>query len=163
MAPPQPATASAPGRPVASAPGTPVAAAPRPRRASEGALQVLECDQPPAAVHRDPDRVEADDVGVGPVPPLHQPASGHLADLDLLGAPHRVKRPTGAAARTPRLQLAESEGAAGARHDVQLAPSRPVVALNDLIAEPQQVRGGQLLAGTAQFVFLVISHARNAT
>ena len=131
--------------------------------ALERTLEVLELDQPTGAVERHPDRVEAQIVGARALGPLDQPAAGHPAHLRALARRDRLQRTARAGRRAPRLDLAEGERAPVEGDDVELAPPRPEVALDDRESAPAEVLRGELLAGCAELLTPVRRSPANAT
>src|SRR5262249_19744386 len=81
-----------------------------------------------------------------------QPARGHLAHAHLLGGTDRLERPAAASAGPTSLHLAEHEHPAVERDQVELAPTRAVVALDDRKAASLERFGGQPLAGGSESV-----------
>ena len=72
-----------------------------------------------------------------------QVGDAHRAHLALLALAERVPR---AAAAPARLDLDDDQRALVGGHEVDLAEPRAVVARDDLVAEPLEVLGGELLA-----------------
>jgi hypothetical protein len=91
------------------------------------------------------------------------PSGGHSPYLRLLAGTDGRERPAGAAARAPRLDLAEHEDAAVERDDVELSEPRAVVAVQDRESEPHEVLGGKLFAERSQSAAQVARHDGNAT
>jgi len=114
---------------------------------------MLEGDQPATAIEGNPDRVAANDPGVAAIHVLGHPAPGHLPDLALLARPDRREWAKSASGEDPPgLHLGKAERVTVEGDDVKLAPPRPVIALEDLEAAPDQVLGGQFLAQLSQLL-----------
>lgn len=125
----------------------------------ESTLEVLDADEPAGEIERHADCVEAQDVGVGALLAVDQPAAGHLADLGLLERPQRLEGVAAPRTEPARLDFAKRQCAAVVRDDVKLSPPRAVVALDDLETSANEVLGGQLLAEPAKLVAAVLAHA----
>ena len=72
---------------------------------------------------------------------------------------HRFERVTPGAVGHPAFDLAEHDLTTVAGDDVELAPARAVVAIEDLEAPAGQVVGRELFAGVAESAASVIGHA----
>src|SRR6185437_8253468 len=76
---------------------------------------------------------------------------------------HRLQRIAPRRAQPARLDLAEGQRPPVVGDDVELAPARAVVALDDLKAAADQVLGGELFAAPAELGTGVDSHVDHAT
>ena len=90
----------------------------------------------PPVVDGDSDHVEAQVLGVGPVVDAGQPPGRHAPHLSLLAWPDGLERRARPCAAPARLDLDEHECARGVDDQIQLAPPRAMVALQDEVAEP---------------------------
>src|SRR5579875_2788979 len=98
----------------------------------EGSLQMLEGQQLAAGGEDHADRVASDRRRRRPAGPLAHPACHHPPHLPALGGVDGLKRRHRPPAPPARLDLAEGQGVPVEGDDVQFAPARPVVALEDL-------------------------------
>jgi hypothetical protein len=75
-----------------------------------------------------------------------------LPNLTLLAWPDRRERPEpdGASAADARLHLAEDQASAPGSNEVEFAEARPEVAVDDLVALPLQVPGGDPLTPSTE-------------
>lgn len=123
---------------------------------------MLQAHELATRIEDDADGVEAELVRVGTLCPLAQPLPGDLAHLRPLVRSHPLQ---GHGARTgePRLDLAEHQRPAVERDEVELAPARTVVALDDVEAAPGQMLGRELLAELTEAVAKVAAHPVDAT
>src|SRR5215475_3000202 len=75
----------------------------------------------------------------------------------------RVEGAASIAIQAPCLDLAEGQNPPVERDDVELAPARAVVALDDLKAAPDEVLSGELLAQLTELSPGVFGHRADAT
>lgn len=110
---------------------------------------MFQADQTVARIQRYSDDVEAQLLSSWMVLALHQPAGRHAPHLRPLWRSHALQGINGHGARDrpSALDLTEDQGPAIEADDVELAPARPVVALDDVEAASEQVLGGHLFAG----------------
>ena len=101
---------------------------------------MLERAQLPARVDRDADGIEAQLRGMRSVTALREPGGGHESHPAPLALVQGVEREAGAG--TPRLDFAEDQPVAVVADQVELAPARAVISLDDLKAPPLEVDGG---------------------
>jgi len=114
----------------------------------------------PARVDHDADRVEAQLGRPWPVLHVGEVRRGHAPHLRALALVQRLPRAATGAARPPRLDLDEHERGAVVDDQVDLAPPGPVVAGDELEAEPFEVGEREVLAGAAEVLSGVGGHGR---
>src|SRR5207302_8911759 len=102
-------------------------------------------------------------VGVWPSGTCDQPAARHLADPVSLGRVQRLEGLAAVGGHASGLDLTERQGPAVERNDVELTPASPVVALDDLKSEPDEVLCGELLAELTEASAGVCGHPTDAT
>lgn len=103
------------------------------------------------AVEHDPDGVEA--VAQPRAPVISLPRPGDAFDLAALQRRDRLQRVTVALTRT-RLDLDEGHDVAPRDDQIDLAAAEAIVALQDGVAAPRQVGGGDALTPYAEIVGL---------
>ena len=121
---------------------------------------MLERQQPTVTIERDPDRVEPQFGKERPLLSLADPAGRYSPHLRPLTSVHGVKWSSGGeladfatgATQTPRFDLTEGQRVSVEGDDVELAPARAVVALEDRESSSGEVIRGELLAEKPQLL-----------
>ncbi len=119
---------------------------------------MVDADEPTAQIERHTDRIEPEQLGVGVMRALAQPAPSHPADLGSLERADRVEGAATTRSQPSRLDFAEGERSAVEGDDVEFSPASSVVALDDFEASPDQVLGGELLTSLSQPVAGISAH-----
>ena len=92
---------------------------------------MVETDEVAPRVERDPDRVEAKLLQAWAVAAFHEPSGGYSTDLPALVGVHRLERVPIAARQPAALDLDEDQSPPVGGDQIDLAPPRPEVPLQD--------------------------------